>query len=239
MPAISADPALLFPNPPLDSLTSTFAPIALRHARALKFPAEVAPFAALLQTTPDALTDLHTLLQPAESTFVVSFEPLPAVPGLTITGPIAVRQFEFPTDAPLPPIASDIAIEPLTCAHAAEMVELTNIAFPGFFRIGTCAMGPYFGIRDHGRLLAMCGERMNIRTPSADFREISGLCTHPDFRGRGYAPALLARLLHNHRTAGLRSFLHAGGNPTAIALYERLGFLPRGQFPLYSVRRDA
>ncbi len=125
------------------------------------------------------------------------------------------------------------------------MVELTNIAFPGFFRTRTCEMGPYFGIRsargtdnNAGRLVAMCGERMNINTPTAAFREISGLCTLPEFRGRGYAPALLAHLLHHHHAAGLRSYLHvASDNATAIALYQRLGFLPRGEFPLYSLRR--
>jgi predicted GNAT family acetyltransferase len=106
-------------------------------------------------------------------------------------------------------------------------------------------MGPYFGIRSArgmgnaaGSLIAMCGERMNIRTPEADFREISGLCTHPDHRGRGYAPALLAHILHLHHAAGQRSYLHvASNNPTAIALYQRFGFLPRGEFPLYSLRR--
>ena len=133
------------------------------------------------------------------------------------------------------------------------MVELTSVAFPGFFRIRTCEMGPYFGIRsargsendtagtgnNPGRLVAMCGERMNIRDArEGDFHEISGLCTLPEFRGRGYAPALLAYLLHQHHAAGLRSYLHvASDNATAIALYQRLGFLSRGEFPLYSVRR--
>jgi predicted GNAT family acetyltransferase len=102
-------------------------------------------------------------------------------------------------------------------------------------------MGPYFGIRDHGRLVAMCGERMNIRDlREGEFHEISGLCTHPEFRGRGYAPALLVYLLLHHRAAGLRSYLHvASDNATAIALYQRLGFRPRGEFPLYSLRHSA
>jgi GNAT superfamily N-acetyltransferase len=235
---MAADPALLFPNPPLDSLNSGLAHLALRHGFALKFPREITPFAALLEHTPVALTDLHSLLEPGESTFVVSSDRLRAAPGITIAGPYPVRQFEFPADAPLRPILHNLPIEPLTCANAAEMVSLTDIAFPGFFRIRTCEMGPYFGIRDSGHLVAMCGERMNIRTPAADFREISGLCTHPDHRGRGYAPALLAHMLHLHRAAGRRSYLHvASNNPTAIALYERLGFLPRGEFPLYSLRR--
>jgi GNAT superfamily N-acetyltransferase len=253
MPALATDPALLFPNPPLDSLTTTFASLALRRGLALKFPREITPFAALLENSPAALADLHSLLEPSESTFVISFEPLPTISGLTITGPYAVRQFEFPADATLPPLSPNIALDPLTCAHAAEMLDLTSIAFPGFFRIRTCAMGPYYGIRsaggtgnsadgtrnNAGRLVAMCGERMNIRTAAAEFREISGLCTLPDHRGRGYAPALLARLLHDHRVNNLRSYLHvAADNPTAIALYQRLGFHSRGEFPLYSIRHS-
>lgn len=247
------DPALLFANPPLDSLSTTLAHLALRRGLALKFPREVTPFSALLENTAAALTDLHALLEPSESTFVVSFDPPATTPGITIAGPCLVRQFEFPSSAPLPPLSPDLPIEPLTCAHASEMVELTSIAFPGFFRIRTCEMGPYFGIRsaggtgnsaggtrnNAGRLVAMCGERMNIRDPSeGDFHEISGLCTLPEFRGRGYAPALLAYMLHLHHDAGLRSYLHvASDNPTAIALYQRLGFHPRGEFPLYSLRR--
>ncbi len=243
------DPALLFPNPPLESLSTVFADLALRHGLALKFPRDVTPFSALLpnpeQDTPAALADLHSLLEPSESTYIVSFEPLPPAPGITIAGPYGVRQFEFPADALLPPISRNLSIEPLTCVAAPEMVELTSIAFPGFFRVRTCEMGPYFGIRsaggsgkNAGRLVAMCGERMNINTPAAAFHEISGLCTLPEFRGRGYAPALLAHMLHRHRAAGLRSYLHvASDNATAIALYQRLGFLSRGEFPLYSVRR--
>jgi ribosomal protein S18 acetylase RimI-like enzyme len=252
MPA--PDPALLFSNPPLESLNSTLSHLALRRGLALKFPREVTRFSALLENSPAALTDLHSLLEPGESTYVISFDSLPPTPDITMAGPYLVRQFEFPADTPLPPLSPDLRIEPLTCAHAAEMVELTNIAFPGFFRLRTCEMGPYFGIRGAdgpgndargtgsraGRLVAMCGERMNIRNSQGDFHEISGLCTLPEFRGRGYAPALLAHLLHYHHTTGLRSYLHvAADNPTAIALYHRLGFRARGEFPLYSVRRSS
>lgn len=245
----AAHPDLLFPNPPLESLSTTFAGIALRRGLALKFPREITPFAALLEPSAAAFADLHTLLEPGESTFVICFHPLPdPLPSnLTAKGPFAVRQFEFPADAPLPPLSPHTPIHPLTCAHAAEMVALTDVAFPGFFRPRTCAMGPYFGIRSAGApanipapLIAMVGERMNIRRPGADFREISGLCTHPDHRGRGLAPALLSHILHQHGSAGLRSYLHvATDNLTAIALYIRLGFLPRGEFPLYSIRRSA
>ena len=115
------------------------------------------------------------------------------------------------------------------------MVELTSIAFPGFFRIRTCEMGDYFGIRHDGRLVAMCGERMNI----GDYHEISGLCTHPDFRGRGYAGVLMMQLMRDHHNAGLQSYLHvSANNANAIALYERMDFDHRGEFQLRLITRE-
>jgi predicted GNAT family acetyltransferase len=47
-------------------------------------------------------------------------------------------------------------------------------------------MGSFIGIRIDGRLVAMAGERM--RFPG--YTELSGVCTHPDFRGRGFAGRL-------------------------------------------------
>ncbi len=64
------DAALLFPNPPLDSLSAALAHLALRRGLALKFPREITPFAALLENSPAALADLHSLLEPSESTYI-------------------------------------------------------------------------------------------------------------------------------------------------------------------------
>ena len=228
-------PALLFADPALQSLTTTHRHFALHQGLARKFPREVTPFSAIDENSAAALLDLRSLMEPDEATYVVSFEQLAAIDGLQIQGPFGVGQFEWPEHAPLPELDSRAQIQPLNCSHAAEMVELTSIAFPGFFRIRTCEMGQYYGIRDEsGRLVAMCGERMAIR----NFREISGLCTLPEHRGRGYAAALITRLLHDHRAAGLRSYLHvSAGNDIAIALYERMGFLNRGEFPMYRLTR--
>ena len=44
-------------------------------------------------------------------------------------------------------------------------------------------MGRFVGIRVEGQLAAMAGERMRI----PGYTELSGVCTHPDFRGRGFA----------------------------------------------------
>jgi len=125
-------------------------------------------------------------------------------------------------------------IVPLTCDDAPEMMELIEIAFPGFFRPGTCRMGPYSGIREHGKLIAMAGDRL----VTDKLREISGVCTHPEHTGRGLATQLILHKLREHRERSFGSFLHAAAaNTRAIPIYERLGFVRTRQILLQRVRR--
>lgn len=215
-----------FADPIWNALQSSHQHLALTHGLACKYPAEVAPFAAVAESSPKAFHDLHCLMLPGETTYVTGPLP-PAVPGLEYGGVLPCYQMHFPAETPLPATPHDAAIEThvvedLDERHAAEMVALTDVAFPGLFRIRTCAMGRYFGIRDAaGQLIAMGGERFVLHP----IREISALCTHPNHRGRGYAALLLRHLLELHRTEGSVSCLHVVTNNTnAIQLYHRLGF---------------
>ena len=224
---------LQFANPPLDALRSNHREFAMSAGLALKYPREVTPFAVLLEDSREASGDLLSLMEPGEATYVVSERPV-VLPGLGCEGPFGVLQMTYAAGRELPVAGESFEIEKLSCADADEMVGLTAVAFPGFFRRRTCEMGRYYGIREAGRLVAMCGERMAI----GEFREISGLCTHPDVRGRGYAPLLMTQLMRDHREAGLRSYLHVSGdNTNAAALYLRMGFDLRGEFPLQRVTR--
>lgn len=115
------------------------------------------------------------------------------------------------------------------------MVQLTGIAFPGFFRPRTCEMGAYYGIRIDGQLIAMAGERMAI----PQYREISGVCTHPSYTGKGYASGLIVKLMKQHAETGIRSFLHVKAESTrAIALYTRLGFTVRREIGFHRLLRS-
>ena len=76
-----------------------------------------------------------------------------------------------------------------------------------------------------GTLAAMAGERM--RFPG--YTEVSGVCTHPDFRGRGYAARLMCEVGRDILSRGETPFLHAfADNVGAIGLYEKLGFVSCG-----------
>lgn len=110
---------------------------------------------------------------------------------------------------------------PLTTTHAAQAVALATLTNPGPFDTRTIELGEYFGYFHDGRLIAMAGERM----AAGPFHEISGICTHPDFQGRGFARRLTNKLILRQLNREETPFLHVmSANTTARALYERMGF---------------
>ena len=234
--ASSDDP---FANAISNALHTSHQHLALTHNLALKYPADIAPFACLAENSPAALSDLHTLMAPGETTYILGDDPPSPTNTLLYRGATPCLQMAFPENAALPAINSALPISPLTCADAPAMVALTDAAFPGFFRLRTCVMGAYFGIwnpADTTQLIAMAGERL-ILHPT---REISGICTHPDHRGQGYAAALTTHVLHHQRSLNARSVLHVvSTNQTAINLYHRLGFQTLREVHLHRLKRPA
>lgn len=102
-----------------------------------------------------------------------------------------------------------------------EMLELTALTKPGPFGPRTHELGYYVGIRDNGELVAMAGERLKV----PGYTEVSAVCTHPDYLGKGYAAALMTEVMRSIRERSEVPFLHVrADNARAIAIYERLGF---------------
>lgn len=223
-------PEELFLNPVWQALHTRHRRFAIAAGEAIRYPAEVAPFAALGAPTEAALRDLTTLLVPDEHVWVIA-EQLPEIEELHHEGTMLCPQMVLSENAVLPEQNHDIVS--LGCASASEMVALTGLAYPGFFRERTCEMGEYFGFRSGGELVAMGGERIMLD----GYSEISGICTHPSHRARGYAASLIGHLARKHREEGQISFLHVGvDNHRAIALYTRLGFRTVRTLTLHRLR---
>ena len=105
--------------------------------------------------------------------------------------------------------------------HAARALELARLTRPGPFGPLTLELGDYFGVFEGEQLIAMAGERMF----AGSLREISGVCTHPDFQGRGWARRLMHGLIRREMQRGETPFLHVmTENGTAWRLYQRMGF---------------
>jgi predicted GNAT family acetyltransferase len=80
----------------------------------------------------------------------------------------------------------------------------------------------------------MAGER--LRFPG--YTEVSGVCTHPEFRGRGFARRLSSVVAANIEARGDQAFLHAWKtNSSAISLYEGLGFQVRTELGVRVLKR--
>lgn len=218
------------------ALTTEHAWMALGDGSARRYPADVVPFAALEENTEAALYDLVSLMAPEEELFVVwnkEAGSLPSIDRFTVLYELTAFQMA-PGTSEIAGTSLDHRIEPLSAMHGQEMVALTDVAFPGFFRPRTYSTGRYWGIRDAGELIAMAGERMAV--PGC--REISAVCTHPAHLGRGYATELVRYVLQQHRQEGLQSFLHVSdSNARAVGVYERLGFERIGEKRLTRVRR--
>lgn len=136
---------------------------------------------------------------------------------------VATRQLEVDGD-----------MQVLGDADADNMLQLATLTEPGPFFARTHTMGRFIGVRIDGRLAAMAGERM--RFPG--HVEVSGVCTHPDFRGRGLARRLSAAVTADIQRRGEQPFLHAWAtNAAAIALYESLGYETRATLNIAVLKR--
>lgn len=222
---LSAAQTAALDTPILTALKTSHRDLALNARFVSRYPAEIAPFAAFADETPQAHDELRDFakLGPVALLYPDAGAPAP-VAGLDIKIDAKVVQMIATGPAEAPPGFSP---ETLGVADVPAMLELTALTKPGPFASRTHELGRYIGIRVDGRLAAMAGERMRPQ----GFTEISAVCVHPDFQGRGYAKALLKSLMVSIAARGERPFLHLyADNPGARALYERLGFVPRQTF---------
>jgi len=131
------------------------------------------------------------------------------------------RMFKMVWEASMPTedAAPDAVL--LRPEHFQQAVDLAHLTNPGPFGIRTPELGEYFGFFDDDKLIAMAGERMC----AGDLHEVSGICTHPDFQGRGLARKLTLKLVRRQMQRGKTSFLHViSHNAAARGLYEKMGF---------------
>jgi len=218
-------------NPVWSALTSCHGDFARRTAHAARYPAEVAPFAAVDAFDAAAAHELSMLLAPGETVLFVGPSP-PFGDGWHIEALEHIAQMTCASRLSVPDGPPVIALDE---AHAADVLDLTARVYPHYFRPRTIDMGRYFGIYDGAKLAAITGERMRFD----GHVELSAICTDPACTGRGYAQRLVALLANDILDRGDLPFLHVSHrNARAKALYDHLGFRWRADIALLSAQRS-
>jgi predicted GNAT family acetyltransferase len=207
------------------------ADFALGGDLARRYPAKIAPMAGVREISNASLNALAALMRPGDVVGLFGPEPVSEAGDLLVVSHkhidqmICDRQDNSPQTGP---------VTELTPADVPDMLHLVELTKPGPFSAGAIMLGSYLGIRCAGKLIAMAGERMRFD----GFTEISAVCTHPGYRGCGYASSLVRALVRQINTRGETPFLHLySDNTIAAALYTKLGFALQRRLIVTVLRR--
>jgi GNAT superfamily N-acetyltransferase len=227
----------LLTNPIWNALCTGHASIAEGDDRARRYPQEIGPLAGIR----DQSRECYASLRPLAGNYPVvlfSVDPFRIAKGWTQLRDGSVVQMLRDKSLRAPSIETASpsrwvgnqgpSLRRLTPSDAPAMVALAELTEPGPFRLRTIELGNFYGVFHGDRLVSMAGKRMHL----PGLVEVSGVCTHPDVRGRGYARRLMQIVMDEIEQGGHTPFLHAwAGNP-ACRLYESLGFTLSRQFHL-------
>lgn len=237
--ALESAPEALLDNPIWSALTTDHAHLALGGDHARRYPAAIGPLSGIPAQTPESYDELRPLAGPGGLVGLFLTEAPRPPAGWTQVRGGALDQMVAPEPelfrGERSALSGGAQMRQLTHADAPAMVELAELTEPGPFRLRTIELGAFFGILEGKRLLAMAGQR--LRLPG--FVEVSGVCTHPEARGRGYARMLMSRVIEEILREGRTPFLHTyAHNEAAIRVYRSLGFTRRRSFELAVVQAE-
>ncbi len=227
-PALFDAQIALLDNPIWGALSTRHLSLALGNERARRYPAEIGPLSGIPSQSAESYAALGELAGPQGVVALFSLEEFRIPPGWTTVRTGALYQMVRQTRGQLPSVqlTTGATLRRLTATDAPAMVALAELTEPGPFRLRTMELGNFYGIFHGERLMAMAGKRMHL----PGLIEVSGVCTHPKARGRGYARLLMSIVIEEIERAGETAFLHVLTENPAIRVYEALGFAIRKQF---------
>lgn len=224
--------AHLLDRPIWNALDSGWTAWAQGDAQARRINPLYGPFGASADSGEASLAALALLTPPDGELWLAEADTPVPPPGATVVRTAKLAQMLAPALHPTDRAPPDWST--LTEKDAGQMRTLALLTKPGPFHPLTHRLGRFIGIKEEGTLVAMAGERMRV----PGFAEVSGVCTHPDHRGRGHAGALMRILAKAMLDRGETPFLHAyASNSSAIALYETLGFKVRAEINMMVITR--
>lgn len=222
-------------NPIWNAMISGNSNLALGNEYAKFFPEDIGPFAGLKKFDDQSFKQLHNILPGNRVAVIFSATHLEIPAYWKIKDTIKALQMIANTPGKsLPNNNAEIVM--LNNKHVTQMIALTKLTNPGPFEKRTIEFGDYFGIFSNDNLIAMVGKRLN----PGRYVEISAVCTHPDYAGKGYSKALISGLVHKIDSEDNIPILHVrADNEHAINLYKHIGFTVRQEININVIQKEA
>ena len=181
------------------------------------------------------LEGMNTLLSACEvGQRVILFPPdhLPTTEGWIVHNNRPLLQMVYSEEKPLS--TPQGKLEDLKGNHVPSMLTLTELTKPGPFLTRTLDFGGYVGAMDGERLMSMAGRRLS----PDPYVEISAVCTHPDYLGKGLSSQVMTQVMKGVLEEQKIPFLHVyPDNAPAVRVYEKLGFKPRTTLRVYLLEK--
>jgi ribosomal protein S18 acetylase RimI-like enzyme len=224
----------LLNNPVFHALVSGDQRLGFGSDKAKFFDESVSPFAGFEEAYDKGFEDLYELLPPGRVILYATPQNVKQHEGWELLDAVKGLQLIFGSGNHAGQKSFNLI--PLQEKHIEQMMQLAALTKPGPFGPRTIDFGHYFGVFEKEKLVAMAGQRLHVQ----QFTEISAVCTHPDYLGKGYASALVQHLVHLIKQQGQTPFLHVReDNRRAIEIYQRLGFEISGPMNFYVLKKDA
>jgi predicted GNAT family acetyltransferase len=176
----------LLDNPVWSALNTGNKNLAQGTASVKYYPTEVSPFVGLKKNDSTSLMDLYNNTPDNNELYaVVDLNEIDIPQPWNLIQSVPLLQMVCENPIQRKPFTEKIIN--LSVEHIPQMLALTQLTNPGPFRQHTIDYGHYQGIFDGKNLVAMAGQRMYL----PPYVEISAICTHPNYLGRGYAAQLI------------------------------------------------
>lgn len=224
--------AHILDNPCWNALNSGNKNLAEGNERVRFFSAEVSPFVGLPEWNSCGFDHLYDVIQPERRIAFMASGEVEIPGGWDVVDYLKAFQMVHTNSAS--GLSAPSEIVHLQNKHIPQMIALTGMTHPWPFFQRTIEFGNYEGIFKDDELVSMAGQRLH----PGDYVEISAVCTHPAYKGKGYATELIISQVDKILAASAIPFLHVkDDNLHAIKLYKSLGFEVRKQMDIYSIRK--
>jgi hypothetical protein len=196
------------------------------------FSEEVAPFVGMSELTPDEFEILYHFIPFERSVVIIVSKDIEIPKQWTLIEQINALQLVHVNPTTSHTASSELIA--LQNKDVPQMISLTAMTHPGPFLKRTIEFGNYEGIFNNGELVSMAGQRFHAN----QYVEISAVCTHPDFHGKGYAGQIIQSQIRKIKASSEVPFLHVrNDNIQAIHLYKSLGFEVRKPMNIYAIQK--